>query len=628
MNQTKINDLYSYSFLGNLKVHGNKAVFVKAMANEATDSYNQVLYMAEKDQVRQLTSFGSETSFVFKNENTIAFCSNRKKVKGKTFLYELSLNGGEALPVLSIDKENAQLIGYLSNGAIIFSVTEDEQENESDYEVFDEIPFYINGQGITNKKRNHLYLWQNNTLSALTDPLFDAAMVKLYKDELYVVGENWTRKSSLMPAMYRIDPLKNEWELCIEKETVSIFDFAPYEKGVYVFASDCKRFGLNQNPDLYILEGNNLKKIGDWGFCIGNTVGSDCAVVAGNTMLVHEGNLYFTTTVKDHVELFRYTDSFERVFAMDGTIQAFGYRKDELLLIGAEKAKLQELYCVKDNTLQCLSSFNHLQTFVSVPQPISYKGYDGSDMLGYIMYPKDFDSGKQYPGILDIHGGPKTVYGTVFYHEMQVWASEGYFVFYCNPHGSDGASNEFADIRGKYGTIDYEDIMNFVDEVITSVPQLDPKKIGVTGGSYGGFMTNWIIGHTNRFAAAASQRSISNWISFSQTSDIGPYFTQDQQAANMDENIEKLWFHSPIRYAKNVETPTLFIHSDEDYRCPLSEGIQMLNALLDRNIEARMCVFHQENHDLSRTGKPKHRIRRLNEITNWMNTHLKDEKKD
>lgn len=391
-----------------------------------------------------------------------------------------------------------------------------------------------------------------------------------------------------------------------------------------MFAADCKKFGLNQNPDLYVLKENNLKKVADWGFCLGNTVGSDCAVVGGNTMLMHEDGLYFTTTVKDHVELFRYSGTFERVFAMDGTIQSFAYRENELLLIGAEKAKLQEVYCVKDDMLQCLSAFNDLQTFASVPQPITYKGYDGEELLGYVMYPKDFEADKQYPAILDIHGGPKTVYGTIFYHEMQVWASEGYFVFYCNPHGSDGDSNEFADIRGKYGTIDYEDIMNFVDEVVKTIPQIDPKRIGVTGGSYGGFMTNWIIGHTNRFAAAASQRSISNWISFSQTSDIGPYFTQDQQDANMDENVEKLWFHSPLRYAKNVETPTLFIHSDEDYRCPLSEGIQMLNALLDRDIEARMCVFHGENHDLSRTGKPKHRIRRLNEITNWMNAHLKD----
>lgn len=136
-------------------------------------------------------------------------------------------------------------------------------------------------------------------------------------------------------------------------------------------------------------------------------------------------------------------------------------------------------------------------------------------------------------------------------------------------------------------------------------------------------MTNWIIGHTHKFKAAASQRSISNWISFYNTSDIGPEFTNDQQGATIEDDLEKLWFHSPLQYAKQAKTPTLFIHSDEDYRCPLSEGLQMLNALLQNDIEARMCMFHQENHELSRSGRPHDRIKRVEEITNWMDKYLK-----
>ena len=283
-------------------------------------------------------------------------------------------------------------------------------------------------------------------------------------------------------------------------------------------------------------------------------------------------------------------------------------------------ASLQQLYKVVDGKAVQLSDFNKMEdTYVADPVEVNF----GEDLTGWVLLPKDYDETKKYPAILDIHGGPKTVYGKVFYHEMQVWASKGYFVFFCNIHGSDGRGNEFMDIRGKYGTIDYDELMQFTDKVLETYPQIDASKVGVTGGSYGGFMTNWIIGHTDRFACAASQRSIANWISFSQTSDIGPYFAQDQQSATYDENPEKLWWHSPLKYARNVKTPTLFIHSDEDYRCPLCEGLQMLNALLDQNIEARMCLFHGENHDLSRTGLPQHRLRRLNEITNWMEQHLK-----
>lgn len=165
--------------------------------------------------------------------------------------------------------------------------------------------------------------------------------------------------------------------------------------------------------------------------------------------------------------------------------------------------------------------------------------------------------------------------------------------------------------------------MDFTDAVLSRYPQIDPKRVAVTGGSYGGFMTNWIIGHTNRFACAASQRSISNWLSFYGVSDIGFYFATDQGDANPFDNAEKLWAHSPLRFAKEVTTPTLFIHSAEDYRCPMPEGMQMYTALMDRGIPARLCYFRGENHELSRSGKPKHRIRRLQEMTEWFAKYTK-----
>lgn len=628
MKPVQINDLYTYVFLGNLKTKGDHAVFAGSVAEEENNAYRSVLYTLKNNKVSPLTAYGSETDFVFKDENTVAFCSNREKKKDRTFLYEMALDGGEAMQTARIDRDNASLIGYLSDGTAVLSVQELMQPKETDYDVLDEIPFYFNGAGITNKKRNHIYTLKDGELKNLTPDLFSADSIKLFDDKLYVVGDEFVRKNSLRPALYVIDPITDEWQTLIEKDELSIFLFEPSADGVYVFASDNKSFGLNQNPDLYFVHDDHVEKLMDWGYCVGNTVGSDCACVGGNASLIHDNILYFTTTVKDHVELYKYENGFEPVYRSEGTIQSFVFLNDALLLIEAKPAQRQELYEVKGSETVCLSDFNKdTDISISIPQPVEYTGYDGSAMTGWVLYPKDFDKKKSYPGILDVHGGPKTVYGTVFYHEMQVWASQGYFVFFCNPHGSDGGSDEFADIRGKYGTIDYEDLMLFTDTVLKEIPQIDPKRIGVTGGSYGGFMTNWIIGHTDRFRAAASQRSISNWISFSQTSDIGPYFALDQQGASMDSDPEKLWFHSPLRYAKNVTTPTLFIHSDEDYRCPLSEGLQMLNALLDRDIEARMCVFHGENHELSRSGKPVHRVRRLNEITDWMNSHLKKTEK-
>jgi dipeptidyl aminopeptidase/acylaminoacyl peptidase len=238
------------------------------------------------------------------------------------------------------------------------------------------------------------------------------------------------------------------------------------------------------------------------------------------------------------------------------------------------------------------------------------------------MKPRNFDPNKKYPAILNIHGGPKTVYGSVYYHEMQYWASEGFVVIFCNPRGSDGKGNAFADIRGQYGTIDYNDIMDFVDESLAQNPWINTEKLGVTGGSYGGYMTNWIIGHTNRFKAAATQRSISNWISMYGTTDIGYFFASDQIGETPWSNAEKLWNHSPMKYADQIKTPLLVLHSEEDYRCWVAEGIQMFTSLKVNNIPSKMVLFKGENHELSRSGKPKNRVKRLSEITQWMKTYL------
>jgi dipeptidyl aminopeptidase/acylaminoacyl peptidase len=199
---------------------------------------------------------------------------------------------------------------------------------------------------------------------------------------------------------------------------------------------------------------------------------------------------------------------------------------------------------------------------------------------------------------------------------MQVWANEGYVVMYANPRGSDGKGNAFADIRGKYGTIDYEDLMAFVDEVVKT-HNIDPEQLYVTGGSYGGFMTNWMVGHTDRFKAAATQRSISNWISFYGTSDIGYFFAADQTDGHPLKDFDKLWEQSPLKYALNIQTPLLFIHADKDYRCPIEQAQQLHAVLMNEGVDTKLVWFKDETHELSRSGKPEARIRRLEEISAW-----------
>lgn len=305
-----------------------------------------------------------------------------------------------------------------------------------------------------------------------------------------------------------------------------------------------------------------------------------------------------------------------------------------LCIIGFYQQNRSEIYLVHNpEKLQRLTYFNsqNLSTVKPLPLTITSR-FDREAVNGYVLLPPDFRQEAQasYPLILDIHGGPKTVYGSTYYHEMQVWANLGFVVCCANPHGSDGRGNKFADIRGAYGQQDYDDLMDFLDAVLKTYPQIDSKRLGVTGGSYGGFMTNWIITHTKRFQAACTQRSISNWLSFCGTSDIGYLFATDQNKVKYFslEDQKTLWEHSPLHYINNAVTPTLIIHSDADYRCPYEQGMQLHTALTTLGVPNKLCVFHEENHELSRSGRIKAREQRLNLITHWFLQYLQADNKE
>lgn len=256
------------------------------------------------------------------------------------------------------------------------------------------------------------------------------------------------------------------------------------------------------------------------------------------------------------------------------------------------------------------------------PEEIEFASFDETTVHGWFMKPSNYKAGESYPMITNIHGGPHALFANTFFHEMQVLAAKGYAVLFINPRGSHSYSQEFVDaVRGDYGNGDYKDIMAAVDYITEKYDWIDQDKLGVTGGSYGGFMTNWIVGHTNRFKAAVTQRSISNWISFRGVSDIGYYFTDWQILAGLDD-IDKLWHHSPLKYAKDVETPLLILHGEEDIRCPIEQGEQLFIELKSRGKETQFVRFPKSSHELSRSGKPSLRIARLEHMTAWFEKYI------
>lgn len=662
MENLKLDDFTKYKFLSCIRFspNGKNLGFILHRMDTEENKYlsNIYIYNEEKKSEFKLTSLDEESSFIWKDNNTILFPAirNKKDKERKdefTTYYEININGGEAnksfeipLKINSLeilDEDNLLITATFDpNLPNIKNLSGEEKEKaiknmeeSRDYEVLDEIPFWSNGTGFTNKKRNRLYIYnlRDKILTPITDEFTEVESFKLNKDKskILIVASSYMDKMQLKSDLHLYNIKEDTLEKLTHEDVFSYFSADFLEDKIIFTGHNMKSYGVNENPNFYLmnLDGTNAHKISndDFDYSIWNSVGSDCRYGSSKSIIVDGEHLYFITTElnNSYINRINKNGDIKKLTTNNGSIDGFDVLNGNIKFIGLRGLRLQELYSLEEKKEVQLTKFNEWvinEKKLSTPEHLSFE-VDGVTIDGWIMKPVDFDKNKKYPGILDIHGGPKTVYGEVFYHEMQYWANEGYTVFFCNPRGSDGKGNEFADIRGKYGTIDYDDLMKFTDLILEKYPFIDRERIGVTGGSYGGFMTNWIIGHTKRFRAAASQRSISNWISKFGTTDIGYYFVDDQQAATPWSDVEKLWFHSPMKYADKVVTPTLFIHSEEDYRCWLPEGIQMFTSLKYHGVDSRLIMFRGENHELSRSGKPNHRIKRLEEITNWFNKYLK-----
>lgn len=658
MENLKLRDFLDYNYLSSIEVSPDEknTAFIVHRGDYDDNDYKSNIWVMNNETKKyfRLTGMNEERSFLWLDETKILFPSMRdKKLKVKveegekwTCYYSIDINGGEAqeymrVPLIvtsikKIDGDNFILTAKYDNYGVNLNELTGEARAEAtkkikedkDYEILDEIPFWSNGGGFTNKKRNRLYIYNRATeeITPVSDSISNVTYYS-YKDGvvLYVVNR-FKDKQEQREAIYTYDIATKVEKLVLPSEDYRVSFAEFFGDGILCGLNDTLKYGLNQNPNFYIIRDGKVELFKEHDTWMINTVGSDCRYGGGKSFRVKGNKLYFLTTVM-HDAFLNTLDinGEERVLTKaNGSVDTYAIAGDDIYFIGLRGLRLQELYLLKDEEEIQLTKFNENiieSKKLSIPEKFNIVN-DGIEIEGWVLKPTDYEEGKEYPAILDIHGGPKTVYGDVFYHEMQVWANMGYFVFFCNPRGGDGRGNEFADIRGKYGTIDYDDLMKFTDEVLKAYP-IDRSRVGVTGGSYGGFMTNWIIGHTDRFACAASQRSIANWFSKFGTTDIGYYFNVDQNASSPWENPEKLWWHSPMKYADKVKTPTLFIHSEEDYRCWLTEGIQMFTSLKYHGVPARLCMFRGENHELSRSGKPRHRVKRLEEMTNWFELYLK-----
>ncbi len=312
-------------------------------------------------------------------------------------------------------------------------------------------------------------------------------------------------------------------------------------------------------------------------------------------------------------------------------ISGYDVRDGKLAYVASTHTTMRELYAgAADRRLTDVGrSFVEGRELVE-PERFTAVSQDGYEVDAWLMRPPGFEQGKRYPTILSIHGGPFTQYGTAFFDEFQVYAGGGYAVLFSNPRGGSGYSEEHGRaIRGPlndagpgWGTRDYEDVMAVVDAALEKFDFIDPERLGVIGGSYGGFMTSWIIGHTNRFKAAISERAVNNLVSMFGSSDVFWVFER-QFGGPLWENVDAYLEKSPSTYAQAMETPVLVLHSELDLRCNIEQGEHLFTLLrLLGKPDVEMLRFPAESHELTRAGSPVHRVVRFEAVLEWFGRHL------
>ena len=638
MEDTKLKDILNYEFLSDLSISddGKKLFYKKTRPNYKENKYdtNIFIYDLKTSENYKATDDDKATIFTFNEDSNLIYKKSSTDEEDVFFVKEGSGVGRKFFSI----KKDVQSIKFLKDNLYLIKASEKKTKEEKDrkkensyFKEIDKLPFYLNGSGFIGEEKSSYYLYDKaqDELKLITNSTDENKLyfcdINKNLDKILFLKENSTSNKvmDLREDLILYD-LKTNSEKTLIANEFSFFTAKFIEDEIIFVATDMKKGGINEDCFIYKINFDGAYEMispSDFDMSFGNSLGTDSRFVGAKTFDVYNDRLYFVVTNFENAPLYSIDLKGNLRKEIENEVEDFAVNGDDIyyLSMGADTlAELKKKGCEKPLVE------NKIKANVCKIETFDFKS-NNDTLKGYVVLPRDFDINKKYPTLLSVHGGPKTEFSDIFHHEHQMFANDGYIIIYTNPHGSSGRGVEFSDIRGKYGSIDYDDLMKFTDLAIEKYPQIDTKKMGVYGGSYGGFMTNWIIGHTNRFKAACAQRSISNWTSFYGVSDIGYYFANDQTAGDIWDNLEKMWDQSPIKYAKNVKTPTLFIHSDEDYRCPLEQGLQMYTRIKLNGVDTKMCIFHGENHELSRSGKPKGRIKRLEEIKAWFDKYLKDE---
>ena len=581
------------------------------------------------------------------DKEKLSYLSNNTKNE-KIQLFTIPLTGGSAKQI-TYEENGVNNYFWLEDGQTIYYQTYITEKEEAEVEdgfpekkVITKLNYQMDSRGVISE--DCLYQIKKITLQQEEPKLVleeerSLSLGYVAKDESYLLyfdrldPENeWVYGGS----MYKYDLVSEEIELLTKEVPGGIFSFelANEAEDYFIFRGNDFKYKFVTNDHLYGYDVTNKKLTNltpDLAFGVGDSLVGDFQRNGGGADIwwLEDGESFlFKATEHGKITLYRGTldGVVEKVFDRNMHITGLGLTADkkQAVITYSTLTKPSVIGTFDFQEKNVTDLYNPNKKYfedhaVSQPERFWFKSVKDWDIQGWYVPPVDKKA--DHPAILYIHGGPQVSYGETFFHEMQVLASRGYGVILLNPRGGSGYGQEFvASILDNYGDEDYQDLMNGTDVVLEKNPEIDKEQVYVVGGSYGGFMTNWIVTHTDRFKAAVTQRSISNWLSFYGTSDIGPSFVEFQLGRDLSD-VKGLWQMSPLAHAENAKTPLLVIHGEDDLRCPLEQGQQMYIAMKKHRVDTRFVIFPQANHGLSRDGLPNLRIERLEEIQNWFENH-------
>jgi dipeptidyl aminopeptidase/acylaminoacyl peptidase len=572
---------------------------------------------------------------------TLAFLSARSADSSstetpKTQIYLLSMAGGGEAVALTKLKNSVQSFQWSPDGTRIVLVSSSglldgiaPADRKSDVRHYTHILYNFNDTGWFDDKRQHL--WVVNVASGETKQLTEGQDWNDLDPQWSPDGTRIAFVSNRTGKAYDDDHNTDVWTIPASGGLLTKISDHPFEDESPRWSPDGSQIlftgqtSVHQFAKLYIASSG--------GGAASQLAVKDLDTIPGELHWPVAGTILFSAGVKGETHIFRAdpaAHTFAAVTSGPRAVHAFDVNASagKMVYLANDFQHLDDVYVssLDGSGERRLTNANYaLWTELGGLQPVErlpYKSTDGWSIEGFFVKPLGWQEGKKYPMVLVIHGGPEGMFGVDWYHEFQVYAAKGYAVFFCNPRGSTGYGEKFE--RGEinnWGGMDYQDIMAGVDAALKKYPWVDANNLGVTGGSYGGFMTNWIVGHTTRFKAAVTLRSVSNFISDEGTRD-GAYGHEEYFKGILFDDFEQYWDDSPLKYARNVKTPTLILHSDNDFRVPIEQGEQWFRALQHYGVPSELVLFPRENHNLTRTGEPKHLVESLNWQLYWFSKYL------